>query len=71
MSVIRPNGERRTLENIRPRLAKRDLLSDIRLAEVFYTVSRKKYRNRTFTDRDKFRFNQTLDEILLQTTDGK
>ena len=59
-SVIEPNGEVLTLANIGPRLATRDLLSDLRSANPFHQSS----AGSGFTKADRSRFLQALDRIL-------
>lgn len=60
--VIEPNGEILSLANIGPRLATRDLLSDLRSANPFHQSS----SNGGFTKADRSRFLQSLDRVLGQ-----
>ena len=54
--VLQPNGEALTLANIGPRLASRDLMSDIRAADPFHQS-----RGSQFSKTDRTRFLNALD----------
>ena len=57
--VLQHNGEPLTLANIGPRLASRDLMSDIRAADPFHQG-----RGKGFSKADRSRFLQSLDTAL-------
>ncbi|OSP56785.1 YaiI/YqxD family protein [Pseudoruegeria sp. SK021] len=58
--VLQHNGEALTQANIGPRLATRDLMSDIRAADPFHVSG-----GRAFSKADRSRFLQALDTALL------
>lgn len=58
--VIQPNGEILTQANIGPRLAARDLMSDIRSADPFHQTR----GGHGFSKSDRSRFLQSLDRVL-------
>ena len=57
--VLRPDGSRITEKNIGNILATRDLMSDIRAADPFHQS-----KSKPFTNADKGRFRQMLDQEL-------
>ena len=58
--VLQHNGEALTLANIGPRLATRDLMSDIRAADPFHSGG----SGKSFSKADRARFLQALDAAL-------
>ena len=59
--VLQPNGEVLSERNIGQRLATRDLMSDIRAADVFHQGG-----GAAFSKADRSRFLQSLDKVLRQ-----
>lgn len=57
--VLRPDGSALTQDNIGEVLASRDLMADIRAADPFHQS-----KSKPFSNADKGRFSQKLDQIL-------
>ena len=65
-TVVQPNGETLNATNIGPRLATRDLMSDIRAANPFHQGGGK-----GFSKADRARFLQALDRVLSTALRGR